>query len=142
MPWVISRFHGIHLTTLRTLLLVICMALPNAPGLLAQETPASGTETSAASMALQGLTRSFFEWRRSQQPAQGDDIPRVERPDGWVPDFSPDALQEYREQYSLFLESLDEIDTENLSVVIAGNAYEKPNLAGGGLRIAPGVPPS
>jgi hypothetical protein len=38
---------------------------------------------------IQPLAREFFEWRRVQQPASGDDIPRVERPDGWLPDFSP-----------------------------------------------------
>jgi len=65
---------------------------------------------------LQILTRNFFEWRRIQQPAQGDDIPRVERPDGWVPKFSPDALEEYRAQYASFIESLDEIDTSDLDV--------------------------
>ena len=45
---------------------------------------------------LQILARHFFDWRRSQQPVQGDDIPRVERPEGWLPDFSPEALEDYR----------------------------------------------
>ncbi len=39
--------------------------------------------------ALQALAADFFEWRRVQQPVTGDDIPRVERPEAWVPDFSP-----------------------------------------------------
>jgi hypothetical protein len=84
-------------------------------GLKAQETSA-GAENVSASVALQMLSRSFFEWRRSQQPVQGDDIPRVERPNGWVPDFSPDALEGYREQYFAFLEALDEIETDRLPV--------------------------
>ena len=83
--------------------------------LLADELPANQTE-GIGGVTLQALARSFFEWRRVQQPAQGDDIPRVERPDGWLPDFSPDALEGYREDYRLFFESIDGIDTAGWSV--------------------------
>jgi hypothetical protein len=65
---------------------------------------------------LQQLARAFFEWRSVQQPAQGDDIPRVERPDGWVPDFSPEAIEADIAQYNLFLESLDKLDTAQWSI--------------------------
>ncbi len=65
---------------------------------------------------LQLLARHFFEWRRVQQPAQGDDIPRVERPDGWLPDFSPDALANYRQQYSEFLEAVESFNTAGWTV--------------------------
>ena len=41
---------------------------------------------------LQKLAEDFFEWRRITQPAAEDDIPRVERPDSWTPDFSPEAF--------------------------------------------------
>ena len=68
-------------TFLATALLVI-----NSLSLLADETPANQL-ASSTDAALQALARNFFEGRRSQQPAQGDDIPRVERPDGWRPDF-------------------------------------------------------
>lgn len=100
----------------RALLLTAAISWLTAHGLAAQEAPAPAAEETTASIALQMLTRNFFEWRRVQQPAQGDDIPRVERPDGWVPDYSPDALESYREQYFAFIESLDEIDTGNLPV--------------------------
>ena len=59
------------------------------------------------------LSRSFFDWRRTQQPAMGDDIPRVERPGGWVPDFSPDALAAYRETYRAYMDSLGALDTDS-----------------------------
>lgn len=62
------------------------------------------------------LSRSFFDWRRSQQPSMGDDIPRVERPGGWTPDFSPDALDAYRETYRAYMDSLDALDTESWTV--------------------------
>ncbi|MCH8929157.1 MAG: hypothetical protein IIB39_10650, partial [Candidatus Marinimicrobia bacterium] len=45
---------------------------------------------------LQSLAEEFFRWRAVTQPATGDDITRVERPDKWVPDFSPEALAEQR----------------------------------------------
>ena len=73
-------------------------------------------------VTLQALAGSFFEWRRVQQPAQGDDIPRVERPDGWLPDFSPDAIEGYREDYRLFFESIEGLDTAGWSVQDQVNA--------------------
>ncbi len=66
--------------------------------------------------SLQALAADFFEWRRIQQPVSGDDIPRVERPDGWVPDFSPAALDEYRERYHAFLQAVDQLDSEEWSI--------------------------
>ena len=65
---------------------------------------------------LQQLASAFFEWRSVQQPAQGDDIPRVERPDGWVPDYSPKAIEADIEQYAVFLESVDRLDTTGWSI--------------------------
>jgi len=88
---------------------------------LADETPASQAEGAGAA-TLHALARSFFEWRRVQQPAQGDDIPRVERPDGWLPDFSPDAIEGYRQDYNLFLESIDGIESAGWSVQDQVNA--------------------
>ena len=73
-------------------------------------------------VTLQALARSFFEWRRVQQPVQGDDIPRVERPDGWLPDFSPGALEGYSQDYNLFFDSIDGFDTAGWSVKDQVNA--------------------
>lgn len=58
---------------------------------------------------LQTLSKEFWEWRIVTQPATGDDIPRVERPDGWQPDYSPEALQAYRGKYSDFSRRLKAI---------------------------------
>ncbi|MCH8929946.1 MAG: DUF885 family protein [Proteobacteria bacterium] len=66
---------------------------------------------------LQALAQEFFSWRAIQQPATGDDIPRVERPDGWVPDWSPAALTRYRTGYRDFLARLDELDHADWSKV-------------------------
>jgi len=62
------------------------------------------------------LAADFFEWRRVQQPVTGDDITRVERPDGWVPDYSPDALEAYRERYSAYVASLDNLEIDDWPV--------------------------
>jgi hypothetical protein len=66
--------------------------------------------------ALQNLATKFFEWRRIQQPVTGDDIPRVERPDGWVPNYSSEALQAYREGYRAFTDALGHLDRDNWSL--------------------------
>ena len=65
---------------------------------------------------LQVLAADFFEWRRSQQPAGGDDIPRVERPDGWTPDWSEAALERYRDKYREYLFAVDTLDTRGWPV--------------------------
>lgn len=88
--------------------LLICWLLLLSPAIVASEPDRD--------VALQALAADFFEWRRVQQPVTGDDIPRVERPEAWVPDFSPEALDEYRERYYAFLQALDQLDTEGWSI--------------------------
>ena len=90
------------------ILFLLCSLLVLCQPLLASETEHS--------QALQGLAAEFFEWRRIQQPVSGDDIPRVERPDGWVPDFSPQALSNYRVRYLAFINALGQLDRENWTV--------------------------
>src|SRR5437660_8513385 len=41
------------------------------------------------------LARDFWAWRAAEQPVSSDDIPRIERPSGWVPDCSPEAVARY-----------------------------------------------
>ncbi len=55
---------------------------------------------------IQNFAREFFNWRAITQPVTGDDIPRVERPDKWIPDYSPEALAAYREKYFEFSSKL------------------------------------
>ena len=52
--------------------------------------------------ALDDLARDFWTWRAVEQPFSSDDIPRLERPDDWVPNWSPDAVSTYRQQLSQF----------------------------------------
>lgn len=87
--------------------------------LLAQPLTASGQSNNSTQEdfeKFQSLSRSFFEWRRVQQPVAGDDIPRVERPHGWVPDWSPEAIEAYREHYYRFFNAVDRLNTESMTV--------------------------
>ena len=88
--------------------LLICSLLLLSPAVLASD--------SEHDAALQALAADFFEWRRVQQPVTGDDIPRVERPEAWVPDFSPEALGEYRERYHTFLQAVGQLNSEGWSI--------------------------
>lgn len=79
--------------------------------------PLSATETEQEfDKELKALAAKFFEWRRIQQPVTGDDIPRVERPDGWVPNYSPKALAAYREGHLAFMDALEHLDKEAWSL--------------------------
>jgi hypothetical protein len=60
------------------------------------------SQARADSPELRALAREFFAWRVSTQPATGDDVPRVERPDGWVPSWSADALARYNAEQKQF----------------------------------------
>src|SRR5258706_4030709 len=51
---------------------------------------------------LDDLARDFWAWRASEMPVSTDDIPRLERPAGWVPDWSPAAVASYRKQVGEF----------------------------------------
>src|SRR2546425_6723269 len=42
---------------------------------------------------LESLSQDFWTWRATEQPFTNDDIPRIERPASFVPDWSPAAAQ-------------------------------------------------
>ena len=64
---------------------------------------------------LQELAAEFWNWRFVTQPAQGDDIPRVERPDGWQPDFSVSAIENNRQSYVQFRRRLEALPRDHWS---------------------------
>ncbi len=51
-----------------------------------------GGEHTAAARALTDLAARFWAWRAATVPDSYDDITRVERPAGWLPDWSPAAV--------------------------------------------------
>jgi len=67
----------------------------------------------SADEGLQKLGKNFFAWRAVTQPATSDDINRVERPDGWYPDYSLKALIEYRQKYNDYKKSLIDLPRLN-----------------------------
>jgi uncharacterized protein (DUF885 family) len=59
---------------------------------------------------LDDLSQKFWTWRATEQPIAGDDITRIERPDGWVPDWSPEKVAAYRKQLEEFERRWKKID--------------------------------
>lgn len=51
---------------------------------------------------VQDLGDQYWAWRARTQPATGDDIPRIARPRGWVPDWSPEAMQQRQADLATF----------------------------------------
>jgi Bacterial protein of unknown function (DUF885) len=58
--------------------------------------------SAASSDELNRLSVEFWAWRAAEQPISGDDIPRIERPADWVPDWSRDAVAGYRRRLAVF----------------------------------------
>ena len=63
----------------------------------------------ASNPELQELAQAFWKWRVVTQPATPDDILRVERPDGWHPDFSASAIETDRRYYGIFRKRLQDL---------------------------------
>ena len=56
------------------------------------------------------LARDFWNWRAAEQPVSNDDIPRLERPSNFVPDWSAGAVESYRKQVDEFERRWKNID--------------------------------
>jgi hypothetical protein len=56
------------------------------------------------------LATDFWQWRAAQQPRTRDDIPRIDRPEGWLPDFSAAAVERYRGELGAFERRLARLD--------------------------------
>jgi uncharacterized protein (DUF885 family) len=60
--------------------------------------------------ALQSLADDFWTWRAQHMPLSYDDIPRLDRPTGWLPDWSTSAIATRRQDLKDFITRLDSID--------------------------------
>ena len=106
-----------HLRLMRkSLRALLSLQLLFSSAVFAQEPTGDEGSRIPGAAAIQALAADFFDWRRVQQPATGDDIPRVERPDGWIPDFSPAALESYRQSYQKFFSAVEALDTRDWDV--------------------------
>ena len=65
---------------------------------------------------LDDLARDFWSWRAAEMPVSADDIPRLERPAAWVPDWSPSQLATYRKQAGEFDRRWNAIDVSKWPV--------------------------
>ncbi|WP_369139096.1 DUF885 family protein [Modestobacter versicolor] len=65
---------------------------------------------------VQALGAEIWAWRRLQAPRSRDDIPRMERPPTWAPDFSRAAVAAARETRAGFAARLAAIDLAGADV--------------------------
>lgn len=62
------------------------------------------------------LAEEFWKWRAYHQPVSSDDIPRLERPEGWEPDWSQAAVEKQRRELARFEERWKQIDASSWPV--------------------------
>jgi uncharacterized protein (DUF885 family) len=69
--------------------------------------------TTSTYETLQQLAAEFWTWRAANQPISSDDIPRIERPDDWVPDWSQKTFARRRRELIRFANRHREIDARS-----------------------------
>src|SRR5690242_6916369 len=80
---------------------------------------------------LQQLADDFWRWRAANQPISSDDIPRIERADGWIPDWSRTAIAQRRADLDEFQTRHEAIDpgaspvTEQVDYRLVGSAIAR-----------------
>lgn len=65
--------------------------------------------------AFQSLAENFWEWRAMSQPLSGDDITRIHRPVGWLPDWWPSSVEANRQFLLQYEEVFGQFDTSSWS---------------------------
>ena len=75
--------------------------------------PTSTSEGASSYRELQKLAEDFWTWRAQNQPVSSDDIPRIERPPDWVPDWSRKAIERRRHELADFTERRQGIDSKS-----------------------------
>jgi len=65
---------------------------------------------------LDALSESFWKWRATEQPFTNDDIPRIERSDDFVVDWSPEAVKGYHRRVAEFEKQWRALDVTGASV--------------------------
>jgi uncharacterized protein (DUF885 family) len=96
---------------------------------LAQPAPVSSQPVSA----LQQLSSDYWEWRASEQPFSFDDIPRLDRPKGWVADWSPSTIAKRRDELSAYesrwkalgLDASERSRAETVDYLLVGSAIAR-----------------
>ncbi|MGH3419567.1 MAG: hypothetical protein ACRDOD_08265, partial [Streptosporangiaceae bacterium] len=63
---------------------------------------------------LDELGERFWVWRARQQPRTRDDIPRLDRPPGWLPEVEAGLAGRRREELGAFEAELARIDPDEV----------------------------
>lgn len=63
---------------------------------------------------LQNISREFWQWRAANQPITSDDIPRIDRPADWAPEWTRSAVERRRREVSAFESRLERIDPSGM----------------------------
>jgi uncharacterized protein DUF885 len=71
---------------------------------------------------LQRLAEEFWAWRAAAAPDSPDDLPRLERPPGWAPDWSAAAVAVRRERAAEFSRRCQALDVANQPVAVQVDA--------------------
>lgn len=65
---------------------------------------------------LSALAADFWAWRATEQPYSTDDIARLDRPAGWTPDWSAEAVRGYQKRLAEFQARWQKLDLTSASV--------------------------
>ncbi|MFJ2586542.1 DUF885 family protein [Streptomyces sp. NPDC087538] len=67
---------------------------------------------------LRLLAADFWHWRAATAPDSGDDLPRLERPPGWAPDWSAGAVADRRRRMEQWYERHRRLDVADEPVSV------------------------
>ena len=67
-------------------------------------------DTTTTTAALADLGQQIWAWRAEHQPRSRDDIPRLDRPSGWLPDHRADTFAAVRSRRDAFEAELSALD--------------------------------
>ncbi|MEK8146025.1 hypothetical protein NKH18_47100 [Streptomyces sp. M10(2022)] len=87
--------------------------------------------TTSSRVDLVRLAEEFWSWRMATQPDSYDDVTRVDRPRGWLPDWSPDAIAERRQMLAGFTRRHSGLDVsaapvaEQVDTALLGSALAR-----------------
>src|SRR5215471_13489156 len=62
------------------------------------------------------LAADFWSWRARYQPVSSDDIPRIERPGDWDPDWSRDSVEKQRSALGILEAHWKQIDVSTWQI--------------------------
>ena len=62
------------------------------------------------------FAQEFWSWRAVNQPLSGDDITRIERPENWTPDWSPETVLMRQKKAQAFENRWESTDTTGWSI--------------------------